>query len=88
VGALSGKDIEVLNNSMGMNTVRAGVKTSYFTTILIPFEEIPIQDNYVIRANNKNWSISYHNNDTMNGVQLYTKIIAQRMTYNDERELP
>lgn len=83
IGALSGKDQEFV-----ATLERQGVKTSYYATILIPLGHPAISDNYVIRASGKNWSIEYHSDDTMPGVQLYTKIIAKRMTITDERELP
>jgi hypothetical protein len=85
VGNVSGKDREMLNQLNQYWGGRDGNATTYTSLVLLPFET-PIQVTNVIRFSGQDWDIIWHNNDTQDTVQLYTKIIVSKKTYADKRD--
>jgi hypothetical protein len=84
VGNVSGKDRELLFGS-GLTTARDGNEFLYTSLVLLPFET-PIEETNLIRFNSQDWDIIWHNNDTQDTVQLYTKIIVKKKRYVDKKE--
>jgi len=86
VGKLSGKDREMLNQLNQYWGGRDGMEYKYLSTILLPFET-PIEENYIARIQDKDYQIVWHTNDTMNGVQVYTKCYARLKFYGDIKDV-
>ena len=85
VGAVSGKDRELVAGVL-RQLQDNGIQTSYLSTVLLPIDT-ELEDTTVLVINDQRWRVVWDNRDTMDSVQLYTKIIALRITNQDEQWL-
>jgi predicted TIM-barrel enzyme len=83
VGALSGKDKELLRSISGNYTYRNGKEISHTALLLLPFGTI-IEENYIVLVNNQQYDVIFTNNDTSDAVQVYTKAIITRVDRVDD----
>lgn len=83
VGSLTGSDRDLFTSLQQYRGERVGNVTSYGALVLLPFGT-EISDTDLILANGYEWGVVWHNNDTMDAVQLYTKAIIMREVKTDE----
>ena len=86
VGKSSYRDREMLNQLNQYWGGRDGIEYKYVATILLPFETA-VSENYIARINQKDYQIIWVGNDTMNGVQVYTKCYARLKFYGDIKDV-
>ena len=85
VGSVRGSDKELVTETMQSYVARNGVETKQLALFLLP-NETPIDAASIIRTSNQDWHVIWHNNITMNEVQLYTKVIAAQFSRKDEKQ--
>ena len=85
IGGIRGSDRELMSATMQSYTQRQGVRVKTDALVLLPFET-QLDTDYIINTNDQDWHIVYHNNETMNGVQVYTKAICVQYHTEDEKE--
>lgn len=79
LGKLSGRDLELLQ----MNTYH-GVRTDTAAIVLFP-NGTHIDNEYILRANDKDWRVVVSYNDLQDSVTVYEKVIIAQTNIVNER---
>ena len=83
-GAVKGRDKELLSQTLQAYTRRDGVRVSTDALVLLPFETT-IENDQIVRVNDKDYHVVWNNTDTQDSVQLYTKAIVVHFMVQDEK---
>lgn len=86
-GAVKGSDKELLSQTMQSYTRRDGVRVKTDALVLLPYDTTIENDN-IIRANNKDWHVVWNSSDTQESVKVYVKAIVVQFAVQDERLNP
>lgn len=86
VGKLSARDVDLVTSSDFYRTREEGVEIKYMATILLPFE-VSIDPRYKIATSGTVWDVIWDNNNTSDGVQIYTKALVRDTRYVQKRTL-
>lgn len=80
VGRLSAFDRDLLLQSDFYIRRSDGAELRYLATLLVPFE-VEIEDNHSVVMSGGTWHVIWTNEDTSNAVQLYTKALIRKISY-------
>lgn len=82
-GGLRGADRELLQYALGDLRRRSGVEVKTSAIFLFPIGTT-VNNNSVVRANDKDWYVVWNSRDTQASVRVYEKVIAVQWEVRDE----